>query len=264
MQVHTKFVPDLDVLPRIDTAYVERHHRHLAAAAAAWSGSTSCSSTGGTTPCRAGSKPRGWLDELRQRGQDRPHRRHQFRHRAHAGDASRRACRCRRCRCSIRCSTAGRRRRWSTLRRRNGVAIFCYGTVAGGFLGERWLGAARAAGAAREPLADQIQADHRRFRRLGPVPGLAARAATPSPTAMAPTSPPWPALRCWRGPAWPPSSSARATAPISQRTCAIARLRARRADDMRGDRRRARPRARRSTAMSTRWSATARAATARS
>ncbi len=51
--------------------------------------------------------------------------------------------------------------------RANGVvACFCYGTVAGGFLGDRWLGAA-GAGGFREPLADQIQADHRRNRRLG-------------------------------------------------------------------------------------------------
>jgi aryl-alcohol dehydrogenase-like predicted oxidoreductase len=29
---------------------------------------------------------------------------------------------------------------------RNGVALFCYGTVAGGFLGEKWLGAPEPAG----------------------------------------------------------------------------------------------------------------------
>ena len=45
------------------------------------------------------------------RRQDRPHRRHQLRHRADGRDRRRRACRSSRCRCSIRCSTAARRRR---------------------------------------------------------------------------------------------------------------------------------------------------------
>ena len=33
---------------------------------------------------------------------------------------------------------------WSRRRRQDGVSLFCYGTVAGGFLGDRWLGAAGA------------------------------------------------------------------------------------------------------------------------
>ena len=53
------------------------------------------------------------------------------------------------------------------------VALLCYGTVAGGFLGRPLAWRARAEGCAREPIAREIQADHRRFRRLGPVPGLA-------------------------------------------------------------------------------------------
>ena len=137
----------------------------------------------------------------------------------------------------------------------NDVAIFCYGTVAGGFLGERWLGAARAAAAAREPLARQVQADHRRVRRLGAVPGPAAALLEPSPRAMAPTSPPWPAPPCWRGPACPPSSSARATAPISPPTSRIASL-ALGADDMATIDAVLAPLAASSTATSTRWSAT--------
>ncbi len=79
-------------------------------------------------------------------------------------------------------------------------------------------GRAGAAAPARKPLADQIQADHRRFRRLGSVPGPAAHPATASPTGMAPTSPPSPAPPCWTAPAWPPSSSGRATAAIWRRT----------------------------------------------
>ena len=45
------------------------------------------------------------------------------------------------CRCSIRCSIAGRSTASSTLCRRHGIQLLCYGTVAGGFLGDRWLGA---------------------------------------------------------------------------------------------------------------------------
>ena len=82
----------------------------------------------------------------------------------------------------------------------HGVSLFCYGTVAGGFLGDRWLGAAGAQSRLGEPLADQIQADHRRFRRLGFVPGAAARRCAGSPTGTAPTSRPWRAPRCCRSP----------------------------------------------------------------
>ena len=53
------------------------------------------------------------------------------------------------------------------------MKLLCYGTVAGGFLSRALARRAGAAGALREPLAHQVQADHRRFRRLGPVPGAA-------------------------------------------------------------------------------------------
>ena len=104
----------------------------------------------------------------------------------------------------------------------HGIALLCYGTVAGGFLSERWLGAAEPHGAARQPLADQIQAHHRRFRRLGAVPGAAARAAARRATGTAPTSPRSPAAACSTVPASPPSSSARATRSISPRKCGCA------------------------------------------
>ena len=55
----------------------------------------------------------------------------------------------------------------------HGVALLCYGTVAGGFLSERWLGQAGAGCATRQPFAGEIQADHRRFRRLGSIPETA-------------------------------------------------------------------------------------------
>ena len=80
------------------------------------------------------------------------------------------------CRCNIRSSTAGPRTALLRLCRAHGIGLLCYGTVAGGFLSDRWLGEPEPH-AAREPLARQIQADHRRFRRLGAVPGAAARAS---------------------------------------------------------------------------------------
>ncbi len=60
----------------------------------------------------------------------------------------------------------------------HGVALLCYGTVAGGFLSDRWLGAPEPTAAVRQPFARQIQAHHRRFRRLGSVP---AAVACPAP-----------------------------------------------------------------------------------
>ena len=77
---------------------------------------------------------------------------------------------------------------------------------------------AGAHGALREPFAGQIQAHYRRFRRLGAVPGIAARAAGASPTATAPTSRPSPAAMSSTSRASRRSSSARATAPMSPTT----------------------------------------------
>ena len=62
---------------------------------------------------------------------------------------------------------------------------------------DRWLGTAGAGAALREPLAHQIQADHRRFRRLGAVSETAAGIAAASPIGMASTSPRWRAAPCW-------------------------------------------------------------------
>ena len=123
----------------------------------------------------------GWLEAAQlarraaARRQDPPPRRHQLRHRAHGGDARRR--RAAASRMQVQYSLLDRRpgeRRCVPLAAARGVALLCYGTVAGGFLGDRWLGRPEPARAAREPLADQVQADHRRLRRLGPVPGAAA------------------------------------------------------------------------------------------
>nr|WP_306995393.1 aldo/keto reductase [Pseudoxanthomonas winnipegensis] len=56
----------------------------------------------------------------------------------------------------------------------NDIAFLCYGTVAGGFLSERWLGKPGADRDLRQPLAGQVQAHHRGLRRLGAVPGPVA------------------------------------------------------------------------------------------
>ncbi len=58
-----------------------------------------------------------------------------------------------------------------------GVGLLCYGALAGGFLSERWLGVPAPSRATREPLARQIPADRRGVRRLGAVPGAARGAA---------------------------------------------------------------------------------------
>lgn len=58
----------------------------------------------------------------------------------------------------------------------NGVALFCYGTVAGGFLGDKWLGAAELDDA---PLENRLLVTNSSSttRRLGLFPGLAAHVA---------------------------------------------------------------------------------------
>ena len=58
--------------------------------------------------------------------------------------------------------------------RERGIVQLCYGTLAGRFLLPRLARRAGAAGTLRQPLADEIQARHRGFRRLGPVPGASA------------------------------------------------------------------------------------------
>ena len=127
--------------------------------------------------CRAGlsrgGRPSGRPPARRQ---DRPDRRDEFRHGAHAG--------------------AGRQRRAAgfhagaifAARRPAGPADGRGGNRAwrlaallrhgGGRVPERPLaGHARAGSRLREPLADQVQAGHRRFRRLGAVPETAEDAA---------------------------------------------------------------------------------------
>ncbi len=83
-----------------------------------------------------------WLDEIRARRQDPPPRRHQLRHAATRRRSSTPAspwCRCRR---SIPCWIGGPRPASPRSAAARDVGLLCYGTVAGGFLGDRWLGQA--------------------------------------------------------------------------------------------------------------------------
>ena len=139
IRVHTKFVPDLDVLPRIDKAYVEavidRSRQRLGMdrldivqfhwwnyGAGYWL------------------EAAGWLEELRKAGKI---------HRIGATNfdtahllaiigsgvpvTS----------MQVQYSLLDRRpeKAMVAAAKHKGVALFCYGTVAGGFLGEKWLGA---------------------------------------------------------------------------------------------------------------------------
>ena len=183
-----------------------------------WSGSISCSSTGGTMPSprlprggRAGSTscsaPARSTASARTNF-DTPH--------AGAWSTAGMPLRRMQVQYSLLDSRAGERA-WPRPRPSTASHLLCYGTVAGGFLGDRWLGAPEPARPLREPLADQIQADHRRFRRLGSVPGAAADAAPdrrpPRHRHRHGREP----LRCSTGRRSPPSSSAPATARISRR-----------------------------------------------
>ena len=141
IRVHTKCVPDLR---RAAHAGARRHrtpHRPLAAATWGSRRSTWCSSTGGTTTSRGWWRPRCICRELQQPGKirhlgvtnfDTPHLRalldagvpivsHQ-----------------------VQCSVLDRRALgdMAALCAERGVGLLAYGALAGGFLHERWLGAA--------------------------------------------------------------------------------------------------------------------------
>jgi hypothetical protein len=109
----------------------------------------------------------GWLKDASGRRQDRPDRRHQLRYAQGAGNPGGRHAADVDAGAVFAAGPHAPNASCCRWRMDRDLWLFCYGTVAGGFLGDRWLGAARAARAAREPLADQVQADHRRHRRLG-------------------------------------------------------------------------------------------------
>ena len=109
--------------------------------ACAWSGSISCSFTGGTTPRRDWLEAVGWLDELRRAGKIRHVGCTNFDTRASARSAVDR----RRYRCSVQAQysvlDARPENGLAALCRAHGVWLLCYGIGAGGFLSDRWLGA---------------------------------------------------------------------------------------------------------------------------
>jgi aryl-alcohol dehydrogenase-like predicted oxidoreductase len=136
--VHTKFVPDLAVLPRIDKAYVEKvidtslkrlRMERLDIVQFHW----------WNYDVPRWLETAGWLEELRRAGKifriggtnfDTAH----LMAMREAGVPMSSM--------QVQYSLLDRRPEKTLLSAagKNGVAIFCYGTVAGGFLGERWLG----------------------------------------------------------------------------------------------------------------------------
>ena len=259
LQVHTKFVPDLD-----DLAARRRGLRRAASStarcsASAWSGSTSCSSTGGTTTCRASSRPRWHSTALQREGK--------IRHSA-SPTSTRRS--------SAAMLDAGvplashpgavfaarppARARPGRLCARHAAALLRHAWPAAS---SPTAGSARRAGrAAREPLARQVPAHHRGVRRLGGLPGAAARAQAHRRPARRATSPRWRRAGCSTGRASRRPSSARAMPTICRETLAVFRLRL----TPRTTRcwRRSWPRTRGPRATSTPWSATTPGATAAS
>ena len=176
LKVHTKFVPDLDVPADASTAPMSRASSTSRCSGSARSGSTSCSSTGGTMTCRAGSRPPAGSPSCRRAGKIDRIGATNFDTDRTARPWSRPACRWSRMQVQYSLlDTPPGNGAAAGCCGEHGVALLCYGTVAGGFLSDRWLGVPEPSAPLREPLADQIQADHRRFRRLGPVPGAAAR-----------------------------------------------------------------------------------------
>jgi aryl-alcohol dehydrogenase-like predicted oxidoreductase len=145
LKVHTKFVPDLDVLPRIDRAYVrgviERSLRRLRTERLDlvqfhWWDYT----------VQGWIEAAGWLHELRAEGKidlvggtnfDAAHL-----EALAVGGAPLAAL-------QVQYSLLDRRpeRTLVEASRRLGVGLLCYGTVAGGFLSERWLGRPEPTGA---------------------------------------------------------------------------------------------------------------------
>lgn len=145
VKVHTKFVPDLDVLPRITKSHVEGvidqsirrlHMERLDLVQFHWWDYN---------------QPRWletaqWLDELRRAGKihkvsgtnfDTGHMLEMVRAGVPLTSMQ------------VQYSLLDRRpeKHMTKAAAENGVALFCYGTVAGGFLGDRWLGAPEPDGA---------------------------------------------------------------------------------------------------------------------
>jgi aryl-alcohol dehydrogenase-like predicted oxidoreductase len=139
IRVHTKCVPDLDKLPTLTRADLEATIDRSLQPAAAWSGSTSCSSTGGTTTSRAPVDAALHLKDLQAEGKI-----------AHVSGTNFDAAHV------AEIAAAGvpfttMQVQYSLLDRRpagafteicaaQGTQLLCYGSLAGGFLTDAWLG----------------------------------------------------------------------------------------------------------------------------
>ena len=150
LRVHTKLVPDLSILPDNRTTRCRSDHRPFASPAEDASGSISCSSIGGTMLSRAGSTRCAGLTICGQR--------------ARCGLSAARILTPSHVRAIIEAGIplASMQVQYSVLDRRpenglaalcraHGVGLICYGSVAGGFLSDRWLGQPEPA----QPLANR-------------------------------------------------------------------------------------------------------------
>ena len=194
------------------------------------------------------------------RRQDRAYRRHQFRHRARRARSSAAGVPLRQHAGAI---FAARRTGPSSglvrLCRDHGMRLLCYGTVAGGFLSERWLGQPEPDGPLENRSLTKYKLIIDDFGGWALFQALLRALAGSWPTGMASTSPPWRAAPCWTARAWRPSSSGRATARHLAANVAIGSFDARRRRPP-GDRRGAGAAATGRPATSMRSSATAPAA----
>ena len=102
----------------------------------------------------------------------------------------------------------------SALCREKGVKLLAYGTLCGGFLSDKWLGKPEPTDIA-DWSRSQIQALHRRRRRLAGLPGHSRARPARSPTSTASRSPTSRRAGCWSTRRSPRRSSARASARAS-------------------------------------------------
>ena len=175
LQIHTKYVPDRSRLGRPDRRRRGRSGRTIAGPPRRRGARSGAVPLVGLRGARRDRRA-GMARRSAPRRPDPPPRRHQLRHPDAVRAARRRPPGGRRTRCSTSVLDQRPAAAMRALCAARGVQLLCYGTVAGGLLGERYLGAAAAGRTARESLAGQVPADRRRGRRLGGAAAAAARA----------------------------------------------------------------------------------------
>ena len=188
IKVHTKCVPDLDLLPRLARADVAAIDRPLAAAARRRAARPrpvplvglrrprlARGGAAGSTSCAREGK----IDRLGGTNFDTEHM-------AAIADAG--------------VPLVSMQVQYSLLDRRpeqalraaaaaRGVSLLCYGTVAGGFLGDRWLGAARAGASRSRTARSPSTSSSSTTSAAGTSSRRCSRRCAGSPTGTAPTSP---------------------------------------------------------------------------